>query len=242
MERLNDILGYKNRRIYQDDNSFSFSLDSVVLANYASIRKNTRNIVDLCTGNAVVPLILSLRTDAHIDGVEILDNLYDMGVRSVEYNKLDKQIELFNSDIKDYYLRHIDNYDLITCNPPYFKVNESNYTNLTVEKRIARHEVKINLDEVVEIASKMLHDKGLFAIVHRTDRLLEVLETLKKYDLEPKRIMFVYTKLSKNSELFFVEARKNGNSGLKVEKPLILYSEDGKMTEEYSQLLLEVRK
>lgn len=242
MERLNDILGYKNRKIYQNDNFFSFSLDSIILANFVNIRKNDRKICDLCTGNAVIPLILSLRTDKHIDGVEIQEEIYNLGEKSIKYNNLCGQINLFNEDINSFCGKHIEKYNIVTCNPPYFRVKEDSNKNISVEKMIARHEVKTNLDEVCKISSKILYDKGTFALIHRTDRFVEVIETLKKYKLEPKRIMFIYNKLDSTSEMFFVESRKNGSCGLKIEKPFIMRNDDNTYTDEYNKIILDVRK
>ena len=112
MERINDILGYKNRKIYQDDNFFSFSLDSVILANYSTIRKSDKNILDLCSGNGVVPLIMSLRTDKKIIGVEIQEDLVKLANKSIKYNKLDKQINMICSDIKEFITKdRYDSYD-----------------------------------------------------------------------------------------------------------------------------------
>ena len=128
MEVINDILGYKDRKIFQDDECFSFSLDSVMLANFATVRLRDKKIVDLGCGNGVIPLILSLRTDKEIVGVEIQEQLFDMAVRSVEYNNLSDQIKVINSDMKDFVNDdNFEKFDLITCNPPYFKVNEKNY-------------------------------------------------------------------------------------------------------------------
>lgn len=243
MEVINDILGYKNRKIYQDDECFSFSLDSVMLANFATIRLRDKNIVDLGCGNGVIPLILSLRTDKPITGVEIQEQLADMATRSVEYNNLSSQIKIVNSDMKSYINDEtFEKFDLVTCNPPYFRVNEKNYFNLSPQKLIARHEVKVTLSDVFCVSKKLLKNNGNLAIVHRPERLLEIFDLFRSNGIEPKRLKFVYEKASKESTLVLVEGQKNGNPGLKIENPLILYNEDGSMTDEYSKLIVEVRK
>lgn len=243
MEVINDILGYKNRKIYQADECFAFSLDSVMLANFATIRLRDKNIVDLGCGNGVIPLILSLRTDKSIVGVEIQEQLADMAIRSVEYNSLANQIQIVNSDMKDYICEEtFEKFDLVTCNPPYFKVNEKNYFNLSPQKLIARHEVKVTLCDVFCVAKKLLKNNGNLAIVHRPERLLEIFDLFRKNGIEPKRLRFVYDKVSKESTLVLVEGQKNGNPGLRIENPLILYNEDGSMTDEYSRLVVEVKK
>lgn len=240
MERLDDILGYKNLKIYQNSNYFAFSLDSIILANYANIRLRDKQIVDFCTGNAVIPLILSRRTKAKIYGIEIQEKLAKLAKKSIEYNKLNDQIEIVNEDIKDFSKKNISKFDLVLCNPPYFKINEKSSLNESYEKKIARHEITINLQDVCDCAKKVLKDNGNLCFVHRSDRLMEILEVLRKNNLEPKKIKFVYENINKESTLVLIEAQKLGKVGLKVDKPLILYELDGKLTEEYDRLQKEV--
>ena len=242
MEVLNDILGYKNRKIFQDTDCFSFSLDSIMLANFVTIRLKDKKIVDLGCGNGVIPLIMSLRCDKKIIGVELQSKLADMAKRSVDYNNLNDFIEIINCNMKDYVSDEtFESLDLITCNPPYFKVNDKNYFNDNIEKVIARHEVEITLSELMVIVKKLLKNNGNFAIVHRTDRLMEILSEFRKNNIEPKRIRFVHEKSNKESTLVLIEGQKNGKVGLKVENPFILYNEDGSETEEYKRLLVEVK-
>ena len=242
MEVLNDILGYKNRKIFQDTDCFSFSLDSIMLANFATIRLKDKRIIDLGCGNGVIPLIMSLRCDKKIIGVELQSKLADMAKRSIEYNDLTDTIEIINCNMKDYVSDEtFESFDLITCNPPYFKVNDKNYFNDNIEKVIARHEVEITLSELMVIVKKLLKNNGNFAIVHRTDRLMEILSEFRKNNIEPKRVRFVHEKSNKESTLVLIEGQKNGKVGLKVENPFILYNEDGSETEEYKKLLVEVK-
>lgn len=242
MEVLNDILGYKNRKIYQDNECFSFSLDSIMLANFATIRLRDKNIVDLGCGNGVIPLIMSLRTDKQIFGVEIQERLADMARKSVEFNKLSDQISVFNVNMKDFAKgNYFEYFDLVTCNPPYFKVNEKNYFNDSNEKKIARHEIEINLSDLLVTARKLLKNNGNFAIVHRPERLMEILFEFRKNSIEPKRIQFVYENINKGSTLVLVEGQKNGKEGLKIENPIVMYNEDGSMTDSYALLQVEVK-
>lgn len=243
MEVLNDILGYKNRKIYQDNECFSFSLDSVMLANFATIRLRDKRIVDLGCGNGVIPLILSLRTDKAIIGVEIQKKMADMAKRSIEFNGLSNQIEIVNIDMKEFAnTDYFETFDLITCNPPYFKVNNKNYFNESYEKMIARHEIEINLKDLFLVVRKLLKNNGNFAIVHRPERLIEILSEFKKNNIEPKRLQFVYETIDKGAVLVLVEGQKNGNGGLKVENPIVMYNSDGSMTDGYAKLQIEVRK
>ncbi len=240
MERLDDILGYKDLKIYQNSNFFSFSLDSVILANYSSIRLRDKKIVDFCTGNGVIPLILSKRTTSNIIGVEVQDKLVELARKSVSYNKLDSRIDIICSDVKDYSKNHINEFDVVLCNPPYFKVEENSKFNESYEKKIARHEVLITLDEICECGKKVLKDNGKLCIVHRSDRLMDVLESFRSNGIEPKIIKFVYDNIEKESTLVLVEGQKCGKVGLKVAKPLVLYNLDGSITEEYKRLQEEV--
>lgn len=243
MEVLNDILGYRNRKVYQDNDCFSFSLDSIMLANFATIRLRDKNIVDLGCGNGVIPLILSLRTDKKIIGVEIQKRMADMAKKSVDYNNLSNQINIMNVNMKDFASsEYFESFDLITCNPPYFKVNDKNFFNDSYEKMVARHEIEINLSDLFIVARKLLKNNGNFAIVHRPERLMEILDEFRKNNIEPKRIQFVYEKINKGSTLVLIEGQKNGKDGLKIENPIIMYNEDGSMTEYYAALQVEVRK
>lgn len=241
MERINDILGYKNRKIYQDDNFFSFSLDSVILANYSTIRKSDKNILDLCSGNGVVPLIMSLRTDKKIIGVEIQEDLVKLANKSIKYNKLDKQISMICSDIKEFITKdRYDSYDLITCNPPYF--NNYDRVNLSYEKKIARHEILINLEEVISISSKLLKNGGNLSLVHRPERLVEIISLFNNYNIGISRIKFIYDRIDKPAVSILVEGRKNRKCSLKIDKPLIIKNSDGSYTDEYNKLIVEVVK
>ena len=153
---------------------------------------------------------------------------------------IQSQIEIVNEDIKDFSKKNISKFDLVLCNPPYFKINEKSSLNESYEKKIARHEITINLQDVCDCAKKVLKDNGNLCLVHRSDRLMEILEVLRKNNLEPKKIKFVYENINKESTLVLIEAQKLGKVGLKVDKPLILYELDGKLTEEYDRLQKEV--
>ena len=233
MEVLNDLVGYKNMKIYQNTDWFSFSLDSVLLPNFVTLRKNVKNIIDLGTGNAPIPLILTTRTDAKITAVEIQKDVYELAKKTVELNKLDDRIELLNMDILD--LKNIyesDSFDVVVSNPPYFKLNESSNVNDDIHKIIARHEKCLNLEQLVYMAKYLLKNNGVFAMVHRTDRLIEIINVLSKNNLQVKKIRFIYPKENTESNMVLVEATKNGNVGLKLLPPLYVHDEDGNYTEE----------
>ena len=238
MKVINDLLDYKGMKIVQDDTYFNFSLDSVLLPNFVTIKSNTNKILDLGTGNAPIPLIFSrLNEKADIYGIEIQKEVYDLAVESVKMNNLENRIHIINDDMKnlDKYFE-INSFDIIVSNPPYFKINEESNLNECIEKTIARHELKINLDDIVRIANKFLKNNGVFAMVHRTDRLIEIIETMRKYNIEPKRLRLIYPKENTESNMILIEGRKNGNVGLKVLPSLIAHENNGEYSKEVKEM------
>ena len=158
-------------------------------------------------------------------------------------NGVDKYVSIICGDAgKAYELIQPGTIDSIICNPPYFKVQDNSSFNDSYEKRIARHEICINLEEICDCAKKILKDNGNLCIVHRSDRLMEILEVFRLHGIEPKRIKFIYETIEKESTLVLVEGQKCGKVGLIVDKPLIQYHLDGSMTEEYSRLQREIMK
>ena len=235
MQVINDVLEYKNLKIWQDTNMFQFSLDSVLLPNFITINKNITNILDIGTGNAIIPLILSTKTDANITGIEIQEEVYKLGKKSIELNRLENKINLINMDIKEYYNEcKPESYDIITCNPPYFKVKDTSRLNDSDYKTIARHEVKLNLDDIMKIALKLLKNNGTIGLVHRPERLVDILTTMRKYNIEPKKIRFVYPKMNE-ANILLIEGKKNGKPGLKILSPLISHEKNGEYTKEIQE-------
>ena len=237
MKVVNDLLNYSNLKIVQDDNYFNFSLDSVLLPNFVKINKGTKKILDLGTGNAPIPMILSTMTSAKIYGIELQKEIYDLAIESLKINNLEDRIEIINDNIKnlDKYFEP-NSFDVIVTNPPYFKYTEGSNINETIQKTIARHEKEITLSEIVFTAKKFLNNNGTFAMVHRTDRLIEIIEEFRKNNIEPKRIQLIYPKVGEESNMFLIEGRKNGNVGLKILPPLVAHKENG----EYSDVVKEM--
>lgn len=219
--------------IYQNDEWFKFSLDSVVLANFVTLNLRCKNIIDLATGNAPIPMLLSFRTNAHIEGMELQKCIYDLGIRSISENNLGDKINLVNGDIKKikYYYKS-DSFDTVLCNPPYFKTKFDGYFNSNKIKTFARHEVTLKLDDVLLAARYLLKNGGNFAMVHRSERFIEIIDKMKKYNLEPKRVRFIYPKIGKDSDLFLIEGVKNGKLGMKVLPSLIIHNDDNTYTDE----------
>lgn len=217
---INDLYDY-GLKIYQADNLFKFSLDSILLAEFVDVRKNAQLIVDFCTGTAAVPLILSTKYLAKIKGIEIQKNVSNLAYNSVVLNNLENQIEIINDNLSSA-LEYIlpESVDAITCNPPYFKINEGSYLNIDEEKRIARHELTTNLEQIIVTAKYLLRNRAPIYMVHRSERLMEIIHLLTKYNFKIKKLQFVYSSYEKSAIMVLIKATKNGAEGLIVNKPL----------------------
>lgn len=227
MKVKNRLLNY-GMIIYQDDEWFKFSLDSVLLANFVTINLKCKKIIDLACGNAPIPMLLSTRTNAKIYGIELQKCVYDLGIESVNENNLSNQISLLCGDVKNInFFYDSEVFDTVVCNPPYFNTCNDGFFNNNKIKAIARHEVLLSLDDVVKSARYLLKNGGNFAMVHRSERFIEVVNCLKKYKFEPKKIQFIYPKDNSNSDLFLIEATKNGMPAVKILPGLIIHNVDG---------------
>lgn len=232
MKVTNYLLGYKDLKIVQDSDMFSFSLDSVLLPNFVTLNKKITNILDIGCGNAPIPLILSTKTNAKITGIEIQKSVYDLAVESIKINNKEDQITIINEDVNEFYKNEeTDKYDVITCNPPFFKYIESSNINKNDYKTIARHEVKLNLNQLFTIARKLLKNNGVIAIVHRPERFLDVVMEMKNNNIEPKRVQFIYPKTNMEANIMLIEGTKNGNPGLKILPPIYSHKENGEYTD-----------
>ena len=230
------LLGYDNLKIIQDPDMFNFSIDSVLLPNFATINTKTQKILDIGCGNAPIPLILSQKTNAQIIGVEIQKEVSEMARESVKINNLENQIEIINDDIlklKD--KLETDSFDLITCNPPYFKVKDTSKFNKNDYKTIARHEVTLNLEQVLKIAKKLLKNDASIALVHRPERFVDIITLMRQNNLEPKKLRFVYPKKGLNANVILIEGTKNGKPGLKILEPLYIQDENGNYDKEITR-------
>lgn len=237
-EVINYLLAYENMKIIQRKDMFNFSLDTVLLANFCTINKDVSVIVDFGTNNAAIPLLLSRRTDKKIIGVEIQEEAVKLAKKNIILNQLESQIKIIHDDIKNYVINS-NKVKLVVCNPPFFKVGEKSNINENEYLQIARHEVKINLEEIIKSAASILDNKGRFAMVHRPDRMIEIINCMQKYDIEPKRIRFVYPKFGKESHIFLIEGMYKGNKGVKIETPLYAHEEDGSYSKEVRKMFGE---
>ncbi|RFU62630.1 tRNA1(Val) (adenine(37)-N6)-methyltransferase [Peribacillus glennii] len=225
-ERLDYLLAEK-LRIIQSPSVFSFSLDAVLLSKFVHVPIQKGNIVDLCAGNGVIPLLLSTRTKGKITGIEIQERLFDMAKRTVEYNQLDGQIKMVHGDIKEAPGEiGYSKFDVVTCNPPYFPTPSQEEINQNEHYAIARHEILCTIEDVVRVSSQLLRQGGKAAFVHRPGRLMDILSLMRQYRLEPKRLQFVYPKAGKEANTILIEGIKDGSPDLKVLPPLVVYNDN----------------
>ena len=230
-ERIDDLErdGYK---IIQNSKKFCFGMDAVLLSGFANVKKD-EVVLDLGTGTGVIPILLEAKTEGkHFCALEIQDESADMARRSVELNCLQDKIEIVNGDIKEASkIFGRASFDVVTTNPPYMNDNHG-LKNPDMPKAIARHEVLCSLEDVVREASYVLKERGRFYMVHRPHRMVEIINIMTKYKLEPKRIRMVHPYADKEANMILIEGLKGGNGFLKVEKPLIVYKEINVYTED----------
>lgn len=231
-ERIDD-LEFKNLKIIQNEKEFCFGMDAVLLSDFAKDIKQNSKIIDLGTGTGILPILLSGKTvNTKIIGIEIQEKMTEMAIRSIKLNNLENRIKIINEDIKNLNnLFEKDSFDAVVTNPPY-KANNTGLKNEYEGKIIARHEIKCNLEDIIFASKNMLKDKGTLYMVHRPERIVDICELLRKYKIEPKIIRFVYPKAGKEANLILIKAVKNARKFLKIEKPLIIYKENGEYTDE----------
>ncbi len=235
-ERIDD-LEYKGLKIIQNEEGFCFGMDSVLLAHFASEIKQGSNVIDLGTGTGIIGILLCAKIPKlQMVGVEIQEEVYDMATRSIELNHLEDQFTLLHANIKDLEGKlEQGSFDAIVTNPPY-KKNHTGVQNENEKKRMARHEITASLEDFIRVCAKLLKEKKDLYMVHRPDRLVDILELLRKYRLEPKKLQFVHPKLGKEPNLVLIKATKYANPFLTIEKPLYVYKENGQYTEEILKL------
>lgn len=237
MKVINDLLGYDNMKIYQDNEMFNFSLDSVLLPNFVTLNKNVTRILDVGCGNAPISLILSTKTNAKITGIEIQKNVFELALESVKINSLENKIDIINTDINEWYKKQeSDIFDCIVSNPPYFKIDKTSNLNKSDYKTIARHEVTLNLEQLLQVSKKLLKNNGVLALVYRPERLIEIINLMQKYNVEPKKMQLVYPKKEKEANVLLIEGVKNGKPGLKILPPIYTHNEDGSYTDEIQKI------
>ncbi len=220
--QINDLYDYEGLKIWQKVSGFKFSVDSILLAEFIEIKKDDQLIIDFCTGNGVIPLILSQKCGIPIEGYEIQPEIASLANDSVIYNHLENQIKILMQDINDIDKKKYHLADIVCCNPPYFKYNSNNLVNEEISKAISRHELKLNLEQLILQVKKILKSSGRFYLIHRPERLAEIMELLKTTGFNIKRLVFVYPHADADAINVLIEARLNSKPGIKVLKPIYL--------------------
>lgn len=229
-ERLDDLQnGYK---IIQDTDDFCFGMDAVLLSWFAGLKEHDQ-VLDMCTGNGIIPILLRARNRrCHITGLEIQEKSADLARRSVAYNHLENDIDIVTGDVKEAAaIFGKASFSVVTTNPPYMTGGHG-FTNAHTSKSIARHEVLCSLEDVIAQASQVLKMHGKFYMVHRPFRLAEIMSLMVKHHLEPKRMQLVYPFVDKEPNMVLIEGLKGGNARIEVAKPLIVYERPGVYTKD----------
>lgn len=227
------ITKLKNMKIIQRNDFQNFTLDSVLLSDFVKINRKTKKILDIGTGCGIIAMILANRSKAEIIGIELQEKMCEIAKRNIINNNFSNKIQILNDDIKNYKkIFKKDEFDLIVTNPPYFEFKgDLNQINDLSQLARARHNVDLSLEEIVMCSSYLLKNSGYFNIVFRSERLIEILEIVKKYQLEPKRIKNVYTKNNTDAKICLLECIKNAQKGLIIEYPIFVYDETGEKSE-----------
>ncbi|WP_320048158.1 tRNA1(Val) (adenine(37)-N6)-methyltransferase [uncultured Ilyobacter sp.] len=227
-------------KIIQRADYFNFSLDSVLVSEFLTINRGVKKILDLGTGNGSIPMLLSSRSKAYITGIEIQEVSADLARRNIKLNNLENQVDIIQDDLKNW-KNHFrsGSQDAVISNPPFFKFNgNTELLNDLHQLTYARHEITANLEDIISTASGLLKDRGYFALVHRPDRMLEILDLMRKHDISPKRLQFCHSKFGKPAKTILLEGIKYGKEGIAILPPLYTHTEDGS----YSPEVLEMFK
>lgn len=235
-ERIDD-LEYKGLKIIQNTEAFCFGIDSILLSDFAKEIKKGSKVIDLGTGNGIIGIMLCAKTELlKMVGIEIQEEMANLAKKNIELNNLKEKFEIINKNINNIEEElQPGTFDAVVTNPPYKKIG-TGIINKDERKIIARHEIKANLEDFIKVSSKLLKDKGNFYMVHRPDRLVDIIDNLRKYKLEPKVIQFIYPNFGKEPNMLLIKATKNGKPFLKIKKPLYVYKNNGEYTEEILEI------
>ncbi len=235
-ERIDD-LELKGLKIIQNKEGFCFGIDSVLLSDFVKNIKNNSLVLDLGTGTGIIPILLCGKTNLKkVIGVEVQEKIAEMAKRSIKLNNLEDRFQVINENILN--LNKIykkQTFDVVVTNPPYKKKN-SGIINENHEKLISRHEIEADLADFIKVSKDLLKDKGEFYMVHRPERLVDILSIMRKEKLEPKVLRMVYSNKNKEPKLVLIKGIKNAKPFLKVEKNLYIYDENGNYTDEILEI------
>ena len=223
----------KDLKIIQRNDFQNFTLDSVLISDFVKINRKTKKILDIGTGCGIISILLAKRSKAKITGIEILETMAEIAKENVKNNGFYEQISIVNEDIKNYKKTFSEaQFDTIVTNPPYFEFKgDFSQINDLEQLACARHNMNLTIEEIIKISAYLLKNMGSFSIVFRSERLVEVLSLLQKYNLEPKRMKNCYTKWNENSKICLLEAIKDAKKGFSIEMPIFVYDENGRRSE-----------
>lgn len=236
-ERIDD-LNRDGLRIIQNPDKFCFSIDAVLISHFAKINTGD-TVLDLGSGTGIIPILLWGRyKPKKIFGMEIQEDMVDMANRSLILNDI-KDVEIISGDIKEVNnIFEAGSFDAVISNPPYMELGRG-YENTEDSLKIARHEVLCDLEDIVKAIKYTVKFRGRYYLVHRPNRLVEIISLLRKYNLEPKTLRFVYPAMGKSSNIVLIEGIHGGNKGLDVLNPLIVYDEEGNYTKEIMEIYFD---
>ncbi|MCX5850288.1 MAG: tRNA1(Val) (adenine(37)-N6)-methyltransferase [Deltaproteobacteria bacterium] len=229
-------------RVYQKKKGYRFSLDSILLAHFVSLRQRTR-FLDIGCGSGIILLILAKRfPNIHCVGLEIQENLATLARKNSQLNNLDERVEIISGDaryIKNIFPEH--SFDAVIFNPPYGKLN-SGRINPHQEKAIARHEIKGSLKDFLSAAKYLLKPKGRVFTIYPAKRLVELVYFFRQIGVEPKRMKLVFSDLYSDAAFALVEGKNGSREELKLESPLFIYDQNKKYTQEMTGIFTELSR
>lgn len=232
-----DDLEFKNLKIIQNKKGFCFGIDSILLSDFAKEIKDNTTVLDLGTGTGIISILLCGKTNLkNIIGIEIQKEVHEMANKTIKLNKLENKFKIINENILN--LNNIfekNSVDVIVTNPPYKKKN-TGIINENEKKLISRHEITADLEDFIRVSKDLLKDKGEFYMVHKPERLVDILSLMREYKIEPKKIRMVYSDKNREPKLVLIKGVKNAKPFLKIEKNLYIYNEEGEYTEEIKKI------
>lgn len=234
-ETLED-LNLKDIYVIQKKHGFRFGIDAVLLANFAKIKKGAK-VIDFCSGTGIIPFVIAGKNELkYIKGIEIQEEMVDMAERSVRYNEMQDTISFLCGDLRNEdMLNNLEKVDVVTVNPPY-KLLNTGIINIDNKNAIARHEICCTLEDVIKASKIVLKDNGRMYMVHRPERIADILSIMRKYNIEPKVIKMVQPTVNKAPNIVLIEGQKNGGQFLKWENTLYVYDENGNYTKEINKI------
>lgn len=237
-ERIDD-LQYKDLKIIQETDGFCFGIDSILLSDFAKNIKKNSKVADLGTGTGIIGLLLCKKTNlAEMTGIEIQEDVANMAERSIKLNNLEEKFRIINSNINEIFSKKLlekNVFDVVVMNPPYKEVGTGEI-NENEKKLISRHEIKANLSDFIKTASGLLKDKGELYIVHKPERMPDIIQKLRENKIEPKELRVVYSNKNSEASLILIKAVKGGKKFLKIDRALYIYNENGEYSDEIKQI------